>query len=183
MHLCVIRVLLAPVVRIRDLSSGLGGRVSTVAGRAEPGGPQLSKRPTRTFLKLAVPRASFRVVHCLKFEGLLSCPGIDRDMVVALPSTTAYLELVGADKLKSVINQRPCYQNRSIAALASSTNGVPICANHLEARPPRLAPCRMDATVEPSSSFWLPRASFSVAAGTGSGFSSQLHKAPASEYE
>ena len=32
-----------------------------------------------------------------KSEGLLSCPGIDRDMVVALPSTTAYLELVGAD--------------------------------------------------------------------------------------
>ena len=125
-------------------------------------------------------------MHYLKSEGLLSCTSIDpRDMVVALPSTTAYLELVGANKLKSVINQRSCYQDRSIAALPSSTNGVPIRTNHLDARPSRLAPCRMDATDEPSSSFWLPRASFgtSVAAGTGSGFSSQLHKARASEYE
>jgi hypothetical protein len=63
-----------------------------------------------------------QVVHYLKSEGLLSCTSIDpRDMVVALPSTTAYLELVGANKLKSVINQRSCYQNRSIAALPSSS--------------------------------------------------------------
>ena len=71
-HLCVIRVLLAPVVRIRDLSSGLGGRVSTVAGRAEPGGPQLSKRPT-VHPKLALNRAASS--PALSFPGILQWLG------------------------------------------------------------------------------------------------------------